>query len=422
MTAPAIATADVVVVGAGSAGCVVAERFSRDPDRRVLLVEAGPAAAPPASETRLARLPIHPGAPRVRRYPEVRGRDVVRGRGLGGSSVVNGGYFLRGHRDDYASWPWPIEQIAAQFDAVERAMSVGAFRDDELGELAAAFEAHLQMHRVPQVDSDFPEPGLIRVRSNRRDGRRVTAAEAFLATPRPNLTVLGDTEVVRLSADGGRVTGVETAGGRIDAGIVVLTAGAVGSGLLALPLLGDRLTIHEHAELLVRATPTRALEAPALLQSVLHSANGVETRCYGDDFASFIDGVPRSGIAVGVADMGVGTAGVLRADGIDLGEPDQASRHRLWAAALRAKTFLAGVEFDDLVDPHSIRIDEASGMSSHAWGTLPLGQTVGVDGAVDGVDGLHVADGSVLPTPLRSGPHASVMAVAGLIAETIAEQ
>lgn len=419
MTAPAIATADVVIVGAGSAGCVVAEQLSRDQGRRILLVDAGPTTAAAASQTRLTRLPIHPGAPRVRRYREARGRDVVRGRGLGGSSVVNGGYFLRGHRDDYASWPWPLEQITARFDAVERAMSVSAFRDDELGQLATAFEDHLRNRGVLRVDGDFAAPGLNRVRSNRRDGHRVTAAGAFLAAPRPGLTVRGDTDITRLITVGGRVTGVETARGRIDADVVVLTAGAVGSGLLALPLLGDRLPIHEHSELLVRATVTADVSAPALLQSVLHLPNGIELRCYGDDFASFIDGVPRSGVAIGVADMAVGTAGRLRDGVVDLGEPDGESLHRLRSAAERAAAILAGPEFAAFIDRHSIRIDELVGMSSHAWGTLPLGATVGANGAVHGVDGLHVADGSVLPTPLRAGPHASIMAVAGLIAEAI---
>ncbi|ALG85686.1 mycofactocin system GMC family oxidoreductase MftG [Gordonia phthalatica] len=421
MVVPAVATADVVIVGAGSAGCVVAERLSRDPARRILLLDAGPATAAPASETRLTRLPIHPGAPRARRYPEVRGRDVVRGFGLGGSSVINGGYFLRGHRDDYVSWPWPIEQIAAQFDAVEQAMSVSAFRDDELGTFARAVEAHWDgagLARPLSDDGGFAAFGLNRVRSNRRDGHRVTAAEAFLSAPRPNLDVVGDTEVIALVSKGSRITGGETSRGRIDADTVVLTAGALGSGRLAARLLGDR-PIHEHAELLLRFTPRIPVEAPALLQTVAHTRDGLELRFYGDDFASFIDGVPRSGLAVGVTEMVAGTNGTLYRDGrVDLGDDSrEMSELVLWARIVAS--MLKGPGFADLVEPGSLRRDTKPGLSSHAWGTLPLGETVGPDGAVHGFDGLHVADGSVLPTPLRSGPHASVMAVAGLIAEAI---
>ncbi|MBM7365756.1 mycofactocin system GMC family oxidoreductase MftG [Gordonia hydrophobica] len=418
MATPAFATADVVIVGAGSAGCVVAERLSRDPARRVVLLDAGTAAPAPASQTRLTRLPIEPGALRVHRYPEARGRDVVRGRGLGGSSVVNGGYFLRGHRDDYAAWPWPIEQIAAQFDAVEQTMSVSAFADDEVGTVATAFERYWRDRAAEPAQLPFPAVGLHRIRSNHRDGRRITAVDGFLKNPRPGRTVLGDIEVFGLAVAGSRITGVETSAGRVDAGTVILAAGALGSGALAVPLLGE-LPIHEHAERLVRFTPRCRVAAPALLQTVLHTADGLELRCYGDDFAAFIAGVPRTGIAIGVADMGVGTQGSLTADALDLGEPDAGSLRRMDAGVDLVREMLDSEEFADLVEPGSVRVDDAIGMSSHAWGSLPLGGVVDAAGAVDGFTGLHVADGSVLPAPLRSGPHASVMAVAGLVAASI---
>ena len=100
---------DTIIVGAGSAGLAVAHALSHDRD--VVVLEGGPLAAPSAATRRLTTLPL--GGDRARRYAEARGRDVVRGRGLGGSAAVNGGYFLRGHRDDYADWPWPHERIAA---------------------------------------------------------------------------------------------------------------------------------------------------------------------------------------------------------------------------------------------------------------------------------------------------------------------
>ena len=59
------------------------------------------------------------------------------------------------------------------------------------------------------------------------------------------------------------------------------------------------------------------------------------------------------------------------------------------------------------------------GMSSHTWGTLPLGERTDAGGRVDGLDGVRVVDGSVLPALLRSGPHASILAASSLIAETI---
>lgn len=409
----AFTTADVVIVGAGSAGCVVAERLSHD--RRVLLLDAGPGSLPDAEETRLAHLPLAPGAPRAMRYPEVRGRDVVRGTGLGGSSTINGGYFLRGHRHDYAAWPYPLAEIEAAFDALDGgragggAMSVSTFDDAELGEVATAFDKYWRT-RVPvgPVDS-WPIVGLNRVRSNRRDGRRFTAADAFLPSPRPNLQVLGESAVSALVERGGRVVGVQTGRGRIDAGTVVLAAGTLGSAALMLPLLGGELPLHEHAERLVRFRPCREVSAPALLQTVVHTADGLEIRCYGNDFAAFIDGVPASGIPIGVADMGAGTPGSIAWDGglrVDLGEPDAASLARIDGGVDLIEDMLASPEWADLVEPGSVRVDSTIGMSSHAWGSLAN---------VELIDGVVIADASALPRPLRSGPHASVMAAASLI-------
>jgi len=345
--------------------------------------------------------------------------------------VVNGGYFLRGHRDDYATWPWPIDRIEAEFASLEQVMSVSAFADDELGTVATAFEAYwgraAVTGRSPRAeDSAWPTVGLNRVRSNRRDGRRVTAADAFLteafltetflaadpAAPRPGLRVVGDCPVDELLVAGGRVTGVHTALGRVDAPAVVLAAGALGSAALLLPFLGPDLPVHEHAERLVRFAARRPVEAPALLQTVLHTADALEIRCYGDDFAAFINGVPASGIAVGVADMGAGTRGSITSAGVDLGVPDAESLRRIDGGVDLVREMLHAPELADLVVSGSVRVDENVGMSSHAWGTVPLG--LGRD-----IDGLHVLDGAALPGPLRSGPHASVMAMAGLIAAEI---
>ncbi|EGD53195.1 GMC family oxidoreductase N-terminal domain-containing protein [Gordonia neofelifaecis] len=446
---------DVLVVGAGSAGCVVAERLSRDSSRRVLLIDSGPGGPPSDGRASLARLPIEPGAPRVTRYHELRGRDVVRGVGLGGSSAVNGGYFLRGHRDDYAAWPWPGDELETALDALDGgetgggAMSVSSFADSELGEVATAFDVYWRerspssverpgsplveragsplVERAERVEtphqSPWPTVGLNRVRSNRRSGRRWTAADAFLSDARPNLDVVADCEALELVVRGGRAVGARTTRGVVSAGTVVLAAGTLGTAGLVLPHLGRSLPIHEHAERLVRFRPRRPLSAQALLQTVLHTDDRLEIRCYGDDFASFINGVPPSGVAIGIADMADGTHGSVRWDGapvIDLGVPDAASTARIDGGVGLVRTMLDSAEFRDLVEPGSVTVDADIGLSSHAWGTLPLGTEVGADGALTGLDGVHVVDGSVLPGPLRSGPHASVMATASLIAKTMA--
>ncbi|MGB3605249.1 mycofactocin system GMC family oxidoreductase MftG [Gordonia sp. (in: high G+C Gram-positive bacteria)] len=419
MHGSAFATADVVVVGAGSAGCLAAERLSRDSDRQVLLLDAGPAAFPEWEQTRLDRLPISPGAPRTVRFPELRGRDVVRGGGLGGSSTINGGYFLRGHRHDYDSWPYPQARIDAVLDELDGgdagggAMSVSAFDDAELGSVASAFDAYWRRRGPASDGGAWPIIGLNRVRSNRADGGRFTAADAFLAEPRPNRRVIGGAAVTEIVVRGGRASGVQTARGRVDAGTVVLAAGTLGSAALVLPIIGGELTVFEHAERLVRFRPRREVTAPALLQTVLHTENRLEIRCYGNDFAAFIDGVPAAGIPIGVADMGTGVVGTLRWDGalqVDLGEPDAASYTRIDAGVGIVEAMLAAPDFADLVEPGSVTVDPTFGLSSHAWGALATAPRI---------DGLTVVDGSVLASPLRSGPHLSVMAGAALIVEQL---
>ncbi|MET9327617.1 mycofactocin system GMC family oxidoreductase MftG [Tsukamurella sp. NPDC003166] len=417
-------TPDVVVVGAGSAGLTVAHALCRDSD--VLLIETGPLTAPSRATRSLTGLPIGAGADRVRRYAEARGRDVVRGNGLGGSAAVNGGYFLRGHQEDYAGWPWPTDRIAAAFETLDGGaagggtMRVTAFADGELGDVARRFEAYWRARGpVAPRGSAWPAVGLNRVRSNRVGEARWTAADASASDGGPRLlraTVTG------LIEERGSVIGVQTNVGRVDAPETVLAAGTLGTGLLLAPVLGPLVT-HEHPERIVRFAPCVPVPAVPLLQSVVHTDAGLELRCYGDDFASYIPGLPRSGVPVGIADMTRPTRGTISlrrgSAVIDLGEPDKDSTARLARAVDEVVAMLGSPEFADVVVPGSIAVDPVTGMSSHAWGTLPLGERTDAGGRIDGLDGVRVVDGSVLPAGLRSGPHASVLVAAALIAETM---
>ena len=140
--------ADVVIVGAGSAGCVLAERLSRDPGREVVLLERGPDRWPGPEELDLARLPIGDDSRHaVRHDTDLPGLAAARGSAIGGSSAVNGAYFLRWHRDDFASWPrgWDLDRIESAYDELDGpggTMGVSPVADDKLGDAGESFERY----------------------------------------------------------------------------------------------------------------------------------------------------------------------------------------------------------------------------------------------------------------------------------------
>lgn len=258
-----------IVVGAGAAGCVLAARLSEDPRNTVLLLERGPFAS-----SMLVDMPAAISAAIAsRRFSETfvsddrRGIAQIQGRAVGGSSVVNGMMYLRGHPADYDAWAedgcagWSYPDVLPYFTrAEEHASRTGRFHgsDGPLGVETPAAEKLFGPQRAflkagirtgyPETDDfngDLPE-GFGLYDRTVRAGMRVSAAKAYLepARQRPNLTILPDAKALSLKLAERRVEGVwvqmkdRTALVRGDE--VILTAGAYASPhLLMLSGIGD---------------------------------------------------------------------------------------------------------------------------------------------------------------------------------------
>nr|BFD87708.1 GMC family oxidoreductase [Streptomyces sp. Xyl84] len=234
---------DVVILGGGVAGCVLAARLSEDPGRSVCLVEAGPDYGPRERDwpekVRNAR-----ALPRDDVWERHTAFYRIRARVLGGSSCINGCWNTWGSPADHAEWVraggerWSVPAMDPyRRRAVER-MGLRAVPDREL---SAWSEGALDAARrlgYAEVDMGSAEggPGRGRPLLNAVDGLRRNAAFAYLdpaTRARPNLTVLSGALVDRLTVRGGRVHGVRvhTDGGpaTLTAGTYVLAAGTFGS-------------------------------------------------------------------------------------------------------------------------------------------------------------------------------------------------
>ncbi|MBP1819555.1 putative dehydrogenase (TIGR03970 family) [Mycobacterium sp. OAE908] len=460
----------MLIVGAGSAGSVLAERLSADPQCQVTVVEAGPTPSDPrvlAQITDGLRLPIGTASSVVRRYPTTltdepkRHAQIMRGAVVGGSGAVNGGYFCRGLPTDFNGWGlpgWTWEDVLPHFRAIETDLDfdtpvhgsdgpILVRRVSEFDGCTASFVQAAGQAGYRWIDdlngatSDGAlPPGVGAVPLNINGGTRVGPGGAYLkpAVGRTNLTLLTNTRVTRVRFAGDTAIGVECVGpdgvSVLSADRIVLSAGAIGSAHLMMlsgigpqsalraagvPVLADLpvgAACVDHPEWVLPVNWSESHGLPPL-EAVL-TTEDLEIRPYTAGFGAMVSGRrddPGDHPHIGIALMRPESRGSVTLASAD---PDVGPiiEHHYDASPADVVKLTDGAELARELIGETAQVGPVSwSTSQHLARTAPMG--VNSDAVVDtecrvhGVERLWVVDGSVLPAITSRGPHATIVMI-----------
>jgi choline dehydrogenase len=494
---------DFVVVGAGTAGCVLAGRLSQDPRARVLLLEAGSAERTNGMTVPNA-WPANLGSAADWGYCTTAQADAgavtyPRGKTLGGSSAINAMAHIRGHRAIYDSWAaagaagWGFADLLPYFKRSERAEgrdpalrgTDGPIRVSQAlarHPVAEAFAEALAAAGYPRTDdlSGPSQEGVAWVDLAIAGGQRVSSADGYVrpALGRQNLAIETNCLVTGLRITHGRCTGVTylregTQAASASSAEVILCAGTIGSPqLLMLSGIGPASQLCALGIEVVTDSPgvgTNLQDHPMILTSysspaplpASHYNNGEMYAALRSEFAGGYPDLhlfpillplapaarqaPDPGFALVAAVMAPGSTGSVRLAATDpqvapLIDPgfltDEGDLDRLEAGVEIARRAAASDAFAAVRSAEvwpGPEIGTSAGVRDyirrsvesyyHPVGTCRLGPDA--DAVVDlrlrvrGVDGLRVADASVMPTIPNANPNATVLAIAERAAELI---
>ena len=267
---------DYIIVGAGSAGCVLANRLSEDGKSKVLLIEAGgkdrnPWLHIPVGYFKTIHKPNLGWGYKTDPEPNMAGREILwpRGRVLGGTSSINGLIYIRGQSEDYDHWRqlgnagWSWDDVLPYFKKAENQAATNQPKSDALHnsgglltvsdypdhhKLSEAFVEGAAQVGIPR-NNDFNGPkqdGAGYYQMTTKEGRRASTAQAYLkpVLKRPNLNVVTDALVAKVRFEGKKAVGVTyTKGGaevEVNAREVILSGGTINSPqLLQMSGVGD---------------------------------------------------------------------------------------------------------------------------------------------------------------------------------------